>query len=59
LHDLLSRYGEQGTLRRILEVRLPSKPYRYPRLPQAAKTLSASGVQRSGQGRKNTKIDIQ
>jgi len=28
------------TLRRILEVQLPSEPYRYPRLPQAAKTLA-------------------
>ena len=35
----------RGTLRRILEVQLPSDPYRYPRLPQAAKTLSASGGQ--------------
>jgi len=26
------------TLRRNLGVRLPSEPYRYPRLPQAAKT---------------------
>jgi len=33
------------TLRRNLEVQLPSEPYRYPRLPQAAKTLSASGRQ--------------
>jgi len=31
----------RGTLRRISEVRLPSEPYRYPRLPQAAKTLEA------------------
>jgi len=31
----------RGTLRRNLEVHLPSKPYRYPRLPQAAKTLAA------------------
>jgi len=30
------------TPRRILEVYLPSEPYRYPRLPQAAKTLPAS-----------------
>jgi len=30
----------RGTLRRILEVCLPSEPYRYPRLPQAAKTLA-------------------
>jgi len=29
----------RGTLRRILEVQLPSAPYRYPRLPQAATTL--------------------
>jgi len=35
------------TLCRILEVHLPSEPYRYPRLPQAAKTLCASGGQRS------------
>ena len=32
----------RGTPRRILEVRLPSKPYRCPRLPQAAKTLCAN-----------------
>ena len=32
----------RGTLRRNLEVYLPSAPYRYPRLPQAAKTLWAS-----------------
>ena len=38
----------RGTPRRILEVHLPSEPYQYPRLPQAAKTLSASGRQRSG-----------
>ena len=31
----------RGTLRRILEVLLPSEPYQYPRLPQAAKTLQA------------------
>jgi len=31
----------RGTPCRILEVRLPSEPYRYPRLPQAAKTLAA------------------
>ena len=31
----------RGTLRRNLEVQLPSEPYRYPRLPQAAKTLAA------------------
>ena len=29
----------RGTLRRNLEVHFPSEPYRYPRLPQAAKTL--------------------
>jgi len=32
----------RGTPRRILEVHLPSKPYRYPRLPQAVKTLYAA-----------------
>jgi len=32
----------RGTPRRNLGVRLPSEPYRYPRLPQAAKTLHAS-----------------
>ena len=37
----------RGTLRRILEVQLPSEPYRYPRLPQAAKTLGASGGRHS------------
>jgi len=31
----------RGTLRRILEVCLPSELYRYPRLPQAAKTMAA------------------
>jgi len=31
----------RGTLRRILEVLLPSELYRYPRLRQAAKTLAA------------------
>jgi len=31
----------RGTLRRILGVHLPSELYRYPRLPQAAKTLCA------------------
>jgi len=30
----------RGTPRRILGVHLPSAPYRYPRLPQAAKTLA-------------------
>jgi len=30
------------TPRRILEVRLPSEPYRYPRLPQAAKTIGGN-----------------
>ena len=34
------------TLCRILKVHLPSEPYRYPRLPQAAKTLAASEGQR-------------
>jgi len=34
----------RGTLRRNLEVYLPSEPYRYPRLPQAAKTLCASSA---------------
>jgi len=38
----------RGTLRRILEAQLPSEPYRYPRLPQAAKTLGESGGQRAG-----------
>ena len=38
----------RGTPRRILEVYLPSEPYRYPRLPQAAKTLGASGGHYSG-----------
>jgi len=37
----------RGTLRRILEVHLPSEPYRYPRLPQAAKTLCAISGDRS------------
>ena len=32
----------RGTPRRILGVHLPFEPYRYPRLPQAAKTLHAS-----------------
>ena len=32
----------RGTLRRNLEIRLPSEPYRYPRLPQAAATLCAT-----------------
>ena len=32
----------RGTPRRILAVQLPSEPYRYPRLPQAAKTLGES-----------------
>ena len=37
------------TPRRILEVYLPSKPYRYPRLPQAAKTLAASVGRQCGE----------
>jgi len=45
----------RGTLRRILEVHLPSEPYRYPRLPQAAKTLQAmSGDSSAGQFVKST-----
>ena len=42
----------RGTPRRILEVLLPSEPYRYPRLPQAAKTLTASGGKRSAIGKR-------
>jgi len=45
----------RGTPRRILEVLLPSEPYRYPRLPQAAASLSASGGQRSIIKKMNTR----
>jgi len=34
----------RGTPRRNLGVLLPPEPYRYPRLPQAAKTLAATRV---------------
>ena len=41
----------RGTPRRILEVLLPSEPYRYPRLPQAAKTLCAMRGRHSDNGK--------